>query len=233
MRKEILIFGLVSQTAMAFSSLQFVLLTLYGPQKNSSFGVAETHMDTTKLHVKKAFWKQLLLITVNGIFIAPSPRATSTLGRTANVEESYNHALSVYNVANLVMESASNKYGRYVSQTVAGHNGKKATVISAYRVVEGHAGPASAYSQQGAMLVTKGSPANPRGMFLLDMAENVLAAENKRHSIILGLDVNESWERKTSGIRTLAEKCGLVNIHAELSSQQKWESHKKQREFTN
>ncbi len=77
------------------------------------------------------------------------------------------------------------------------------------------------------MLVTEGCPANPRGIFLLDMVKYVLAAQNKGHSIILGLDANESWERKTSGIRMLAEKCGLVNVHAELSSQQQWASHHK------
>ncbi len=165
------------------------------------FGVAETHMDTTKLHVRNSFLEAATSHNGNSNVHCTFAQSDNNFG--TDYKRGRVLQLSVYNVANRVMDLTFDKYGRYVSQTIVGCNGKKATVISAYRVVEGLPGPASAYSQQWAMLVTKGRPANPRGIFLLDMVEYVLAAQNKGHSIILGLDANESWERKPQVLERL------------------------------
>ena len=187
-------------------------------------GVSETHLDSSKVHVRNNFVEAAKSYSgyqnVNCSF-AQSDVDFGTERKRGGVLQ-----MSIHNLANRVTATFSDKYGRFVSQTFIGRNSKTLMVISAYRVVEGTAGPSSAYAQQRAMLVTEGRPADPRGVFLSDMETYILESQQKGNSIILGVDANEPIGKPKSGIRKLMEKCGLVNAHNNLFTQTPWASHR-------
>ena len=135
--------------------------------------------------------------------------------------------LAVSNLANRVVATHSDKYGRFASQTFAGRNMKRLEAITGYRVTEGQAGPKKAYAQQRAMLVTEGRSANPRAIFLEDLSDFIQTSQEKGYSIILGLDANETVEKQNSGIRKLAKKHGLVNVLSTLYPDEQWASHRR------
>jgi hypothetical protein len=190
-------------------------------------GVAESHIDSSKLHVRNKFMEAIHAPT--GYNNAHCVFAQSDINYESDRKRGGVLQFAVHNLANRVIDVFSDKYGRFTGQTFIGRNERTVHVITAYRVVEGQAGPSSAYAQQRAMLVTEGRQANPRSIFLKDLSEYIQMTQAKGHAIILGVDANESYTKKGSGIRKLAEQCGLLDVHAAFFPEINWASHRKGR----
>jgi hypothetical protein len=188
------------------------------------FGLSETHLDSTKTHVRNTFLEAAT--SPSGYSNVKSSFAQSDVDYGSERKRGGVLQFSVCNLANRVIATHSDKYGRFVSQTFIGKNDRKVTVIAAYRVVAGTAGPSSAFAQQRAMLVTEGRSADPRSVFLIDMLAFILEAQQQGNSVILGIDANETMQKPSSGIRKLVEQCGLVDAHAHLYEKSPWASHR-------
>lgn len=175
-------------------------------------GLAETHIDTQKQHVRNKIHqalshKQYGFKATNCVF--------SQSDMDYGGERKFGGVLQIAtnNLASRTITTHSDKYGRWSSQTHAGKRGTMLTTISAYRVIDGCKGPASAYSQQRAMLVTANREANPRRVFITDMIAYIHQCQSSGHEIILCLDANETMSAPNSAIRRLAAECGLVDVH--------------------
>jgi hypothetical protein len=188
-------------------------------------GIAESHLDSSKNHVKATVLTELKsgigFTHVNGVF------AQSDLNYEGDRKRGGIFQFATQNLATRTTETFSDPYGRFTSQTFIGKNNKKLVVITAYRVVEGAAGPFSAYAQQRAMLVTAGRPQDPRKIFLQDIQECILKLQLQGSSIILGIDANETTQKQNSDIRKVVDQCGLVDVHATMFPNDKWASHRR------
>ena len=188
-------------------------------------GIAESHLDSRKNHVKhsvlSALQSPLGYSNVNGVF------AQSDVDYSSDKKHGGVFQFAAHKLATRVTSCFSDPYGRYTSQTFIGRNNCYLTVITAYRVVEGNAGPFSAYAQQRAMLVTAGRIADPRKALIQDLSEYIQKMQTQGHSILLGIDANEPTSAAKSGIQSLVALCGLLDVHATLFPNQKWASHRR------
>ena len=187
-------------------------------------GLVETHLDSTKEHVRQTFKSALRFAFGNG------PTNCTFAASDINYQSDYKRGgvlqFALHKLAPRTVNQHQDHLGRFTSQTFIGRNSKMLTLITAYRVPDGCKGPSSSYAQQRAMLVTSGRAAQPRQALIQDLIEFIHEALGKGHSIALNIDANESMERPTSGIKHLAVVCGLVDIHQHRNPETKLSSHK-------
>jgi hypothetical protein len=189
-------------------------------------GIAETHLDTTKPHVRETFKSKMQsnqgFLATNCVFAASDISFGIDRKRGGVLQ------MAVGNLATRTIKQHTDPYGRFTSQTHTGQDGMKLTTISAYRVCGGsQQGPSSAYAQQRAMLVTQNRPANPRAVFIEDLIAYIQECQLQGHEILLCLDANETIERATSGLRRLATMCSLSDVHEILHPHTALPSHRR------
>ena len=174
-------------------------------------GIAETHMDTTKSHVRELV--RSTLTSSGGFQYTNCIFSASSVTYGSDYKPGGVLQFAVNNLATRTVEKYSDPMGRFTSQSFIGKNGKVLSAIAAYRVVEGTHGPASASAQQRLQLTLQGQTISPRKAFLEDIIAYIHKLQEKGHEILLCLDANESMHRHNAGIRRLASMCGLQDVH--------------------
>jgi exonuclease III len=76
------------------------------------------------------------------------------------------------------------------------------------------------------MLVTENRPANPRKIFYEDLTSFIQRQQEDGAAILLCLDANETWTKRSSAIQKLATQCGLEDIHTNCFPNQELPSHR-------
>jgi exonuclease III len=187
-------------------------------------GLAETHLDSTKPHVRAQFKSAMQspqgFPAVNCIFSASDINFGTDRKRGGVLQ------MSINNLATRTIASYSDPYGRFTSQTHIGKNGNLLTIITGYRVGDTSQGPASAYAQQRAMLVSQNRPAKPRALFNVDIIAYTQDCQQQGHDIVLCLDANETTTKTNSSIRKLMTTCSLVDVHEALHPSKSPPSHR-------
>ncbi len=191
-------------------------------------GIAESHLDSQKAHVRETFKASLQsprgYAKIHCAFSA-SDLDFQTIYKRGGVLQ-----VATNTLANRVVASFEDKMGRFTSQTFIGTNAKKLTALTGYRVGEKNSGPSSAFSQQHAMLVSAGRPGDPRKLFISDLTEHIQSLQLQGNSILLSLDANESSHKKSSGIQRLMDSCGLLDIHEYFFPGKELPSHRNGRD---
>ena len=106
--------------------------------------------------------------------------------------------------------------GRWSHYTMHGRQGRKITVVSAYRPCQeslSQSGITSAYAQQHRLLNLRGeSNPNPRQRFLDDLQSQVRQWTAQNHEVILSLDSNEDLRDRNSKLANLLAETDLVHL---------------------
>ena len=126
--------------------------------------------------------------------------------------------LSANSITSRVIDSGSDKWGRWTYQSFQGKNQIIVTVISAYQVVDsasGLQGQITASAQQQVLLIeTNDSLTQPRYAFRRDLRRSLQEFQDKGHDIILVGDFNEKLGDDVEGMSNIALECNLVDIMA-------------------
>ena len=219
---------------LAFNNINGLSLTKHSLQdfttvthdlKLDWIGIAETHLDSTKNHVRSTFKNAMRssqgFPSVNCVFAASDINYGTDRKRGGVMQMAMN------NMATRVIAHHSDPYGRFTSQTHTGKNDSLLTTITGYQVCESSQGPASAYAQQRAMLVSHHRPAHPREAFIDDLTTHIQECQHNGHDILLCLDANDTTLKKNSGLRRLITTCSLLDVHKALHPQQMIPSHRR------
>ena len=182
------------------SSLNFFVTTAKHLQLDW-LGLAETHLDTAKSHVRSQVKNAFQ--SIHGYSMANCAFSTSTLNFGSDWKPGGTCQIATDNLATRTVSTFSDKYGRFTAQTHTGCNGRRLTTILGYCVLDSCRGPSSAFSQQRAMLVADKRPAHPRQMFHQDLTAFIQNCQQEGSEILLCLDANETWHKSTSRINCI------------------------------
>ena len=112
--------------------------------------------------------------------------------------------------------SDSSGLGRWSYFTMHGRNGKKVTVVSAYRPCQesiAHSGLSSAYAQQHRLMNLQGDPdPKPRQRFLTDLQIEVSQWTAAKHEVIVSMDANEDLRDRNSKLAQFLADTQLMHL---------------------
>jgi hypothetical protein len=114
-----------------------------------------------------------------------------------------------------VVDQKSDKWGRWVTQTFQGRNGKRLIVINAYQVVNKTILPGKitvASQQQSLLIQESASTTNPRTAFRRDLSTLIQNYCEKEYKILLLGDFNEAFGSDPEGMAKIAIDQGLIYI---------------------
>ncbi len=188
--------------------------------------IAQTHLNSEKPHVSETFKSVMKsphtgFPAVNCVFAASDINFGTDRKRVGVLQ------MTVNNLATRTISQYSDPYGRFTSQTHMGKNGVLLTTIVAYQVGENSKGPASAYAQQRAMLVSQNRPAKPRALFIDDLIAYIQDCQLNGQDIVLCLDANDTLTGSNSGLRRLTTTCSLTDVHETLHPKTALPSHRR------
>ncbi len=127
-----------------------------------------------KKYVRSTFKNAMQSSQVHCVFSA-SDINYGTDGKRGGVME-----MATNNMATRIIASYSDPYGRFTSQTyTTGKTESLLTTIIGYQICKSSQGPASAYAQQRAMLVSHNRPAHPREAFIEDLITHIQECQHK------------------------------------------------------
>ena len=105
--------------------------------------------------------------------------------------------------------------GRWSGITLGGHDSKKLSIMTAYRVCKGSPQTSSLGSsflrEYEYFRETLHSPINPRQQFLSDLQSTILSLQDAGHSTILILDANSTLDE--NDLADFVAACGLNDLH--------------------
>jgi exonuclease III len=123
--------------------------------------------------------------------------------------------VSAGDITGRIRHQETDKWGRWVSQTLQGREGLLITVISAYQVVSKEITPGSitsASQQQSLLMSANDTTANPRTAFRRDLTHYISQCKDKGHEILLLGDFNEPFGNDPDGMPKLAAKFHLIDL---------------------
>jgi hypothetical protein len=176
------------------------------------FGFAETQLHCRnpsiqrQLHdCKRRVWDHCKLFTCSSEEEWPTHRKPggTILGITGNL-------------AGRVRKHTSDKYGRWTQVELLGRDGRTATLICAYQVVQekGQHGDRTTYSQQVRMMRLDGFlDPDPRKAFIRDLKSLVTTLKTAQHDIILMGDFNESIGINPGKMASVVAARDLTDTH--------------------
>ena len=141
-------------------------------------GLAETHIDSSKKHVRHQVITALSHRT-HGFKSASCVFSQSDLTYSGDIKYGGVLQFATNNLASRTVASHSDRYGRWTSQTYSGRQGVLLTTITAYRVANGCNGPHSAFYEKRSMLVTENRGANVRDLFIHDLLAFIQQCQKK------------------------------------------------------
>lgn len=159
-------------------------------------GIQEHNIDTTQpqlrsiLHATaRKHWQRCVLTQASTpITFAGSYKPGGTL------------MLSTSSIVGRLSDHGTDKWGRWVYQTLKGRQGTLVTFITAYQVVDTHAsqmGNLSAAAQQSSLLASTDDPIQrPRQAFIRDLIAFVTTLQRQQHDIVVAGDFNERLARR-------------------------------------
>lgn len=124
--------------------------------------------------------------------------------------------ISANSLSSRIIDSDSDKWGRWSNQTFQGKGNIRVTIYSVYQVVDSRSasqGQNTVASQQQALMTEANDPAtDPRQAFCRDLRFSIQTLQSKGHDIILVGDFNEALGTEPGGITEVAAECNLVDI---------------------
>ena len=140
---------------------------------------------------------------------------------TSNYKPGGTFIVSAGDITGRIKHQESDKWGRWVSQTLQGKDSKFVTIISAYQVVSTAIVPGSitaASQQQSLLLETQDSTLSPRTAFRRDLSMYIRQCIDKSHELLLLGDFNEPFGNDPDGMSKLATEFQLLDLMASRHS---------------
>ena len=119
------------------------------------------------------------------------------------------------NATGRILSQTHDKWGRWVSQTFQGAQGRVITMVSAYQVVTDIArgGTTTATTQQYSLLVhEQDSMKAPRAAFRRDFKSYLQACRNRGEELIVVGDFNEAVGEELDGMISVVQDLGLIDM---------------------
>lgn len=123
--------------------------------------------------------------------------------------------LTVGNTTGRILTQNKDKWGRWVSQTFQGREGRTLTIVSAYQVVTdfAKAGTTTVATQQYSLLVQEQDQTlAPRAAFRRDLRIFLQQCRDRGEELILVGDFNEAIGEDSEGMLSVIQGLGLVDL---------------------
>jgi hypothetical protein len=123
--------------------------------------------------------------------------------------------LTLAHASGRITSHYTDKWGRWVSQTMQGGTNRKITIVSAYQVVTDvvHPGQITVAAQQHTLLIqTKDALHSPRAAFRRDLIKYLKDCKQQGSEIILVGDFNEVIGSDPDGLVKIMNEASLINV---------------------